>query len=75
MIVLIEGEDAGPELLGGLHGPQHRVEDLIVEGLPHIEADYVTGLLLTYIVVIVAEHLVEINIILLSLFLSIFFLN
>ena len=75
MVVLIEGEDAGPELLGSLHGPQHRVEDMVVEGLPYIEADYVTCLLLTYIVVIVAELLVEINIILLSLFLSILFLN
>ena len=53
MIVLIEGEDAGPELLGGLHGPQHRVEDLIVEGLLDIKTDDLAGLFLSYIIALV----------------------
>ena len=38
-------EQTGFELLRGLHRPEHRVQSVIVEGLPAIKVDDLSGIL------------------------------
>ena len=45
MVVLIEGQDTGFELIGCFHGPEHGVENLIIEGLSDIELDHCSSVI------------------------------
>ena len=38
-------QQAGLELLWGLHRPEHRVQNVIVEGLPAVKVDDLSGIL------------------------------
>ena len=62
VVVLIEGEDAGAELLSRLHGLEHRVEDPVVEGLLHIKANDLPSLCLLNPLHFVTHLLIQGNI-------------